>query len=106
MVPAFDIILCDDHPICQMGIEVALAKGTLKKIQLRKAFAGGEALTLAKEKKPDLVIVDLTLPDMTGVDLIKQLRGLFEDIRILVITNSSNAFILNQVVQLNVNGIL
>lgn len=57
-------------------------------IQTLKSLTGAEALTLLKEKKPQFVILDLLLPDMSGFDLLKTIRGdeALKDIHVLVLT--------------------
>lgn len=56
-----------------------------------EAGSGAEAMTIAQEHRPDLIVVDLSLPDMNGTHLIKLLRGdpQLGDVRVALYTASS-----------------
>ena len=76
-----DVLACENHPFVQLGLKASL-KETLPHLpSLRLAGSGKEALRLAQEKRPDLVIVDLGLPDMSCLELIQRLREIWTDLR-------------------------
>lgn len=76
-----DVLACENHPFVQLGLKASL-KETLPHLRsLRLAGSGKEALRLAQEKRPDLVIVDLGLPDMSCLELIQRLREIWTDLR-------------------------
>lgn len=104
--PFSDIILCDDHPICLMGIEGALKSTFADTVHIRKASLGKELLQLVSEKMPNLVILDLGLPDISGIDLIRSLREISVELKILLLTSNDNPILLNQALLYKVNGIL
>jgi two-component system, NarL family, invasion response regulator UvrY len=62
------ILIVDDHPIVRAGLRRLLAGET--DTEITEAATGKEALTLARANHPDLVILDLNLPGMGGLDLI------------------------------------
>ncbi len=104
--PYSDIILCDDHPICLMGIEGALKNAFGDSLQIRKAALGKDLLQLVNERMPNLVILDLGLPDVSGVELIRTLREISPHLKILLLTSNDNPILLNQALLYKVNGIL
>lgn len=65
------ILVIDDEPQIQRAIRTIL---TEKQFKVTTASRGGEGLTLAAANEPDLVILDLGLPDMDGVEVCRQLR--------------------------------
>jgi len=89
-----------------MGIEGALKNTFTDTVHIRKASLGKELLQLVSEKMPNLVILDLGLPDISGIDLIRTLRGISADLKILLLTSNDNPILLNQALLYKVNGIL
>ena len=80
-------VLCvDDHPIVRDGIAAII--GLQPDMMLAGAAAtGGEALERFFELRPDVVLVDLRLPDMSGFDLIKKIKGKSPNARIIVLSS-------------------
>ncbi|MGA7804683.1 PP2C family protein-serine/threonine phosphatase [Bradyrhizobium sp.] len=80
------ILIADDEPMC-----CRLLAGILRQqnfANLRFAYGGGEALQLIKSFKPDLVLLDMQMPDLDGMEVCRQVRMLpdFADVPILVQT--------------------
>ncbi len=101
-----DIVICEDHPLIQAGIKISVQDVFPDLSSLRIGGTGKRVLTLIQEKKPDLVLVDLGLPDMSGTELIQELRSLYADLMIIVITSCDQAMVLEGVRLLNVQGII
>lgn len=81
--PARDLLLVDDHPIILLAVK-SLIESKLPHFRLHSATSRSEALGLAKTVKPELALVDLTLPDGDGLDLIRDLKELSPDCGVLV----------------------
>ena len=80
------VLVVDDHPVVRMGLGSML--GSQKGIKVVGMVAsGGEALTSLPEVRPDVVLMDLRMPEMDGVDAIVALRAAEPNIKILVLTN-------------------
>lgn len=79
------ILLCDDQAIIRDGLEMLL---TLEKDMqvVGSASDGAEALELAAQKRPDLILMDLKMPGVNGIEATRQLRAKFPEIKILVLT--------------------
>jgi two-component system KDP operon response regulator KdpE len=65
------ILIVDDERPIRRFLKTALIAHDFDVVE---AFSGGDALRLASEKKPNIVILDLGLPDMDGIDVIRALR--------------------------------
>jgi DNA-binding NarL/FixJ family response regulator len=78
------ILIVDDHPIVRAGLRRLLASEA--EIEACEAEDGKEALAVFRERRPDLVILDLNLPGMGGLELIKRLRLEDADLGILVVS--------------------
>ena len=79
-------ILCvDDHPVVRNGI------GQIIDLQLdmevvASAATGEEAVSQFRQHKPDITLMDLQLPGMSGLEAIKEIRSAFRQARIIVLT--------------------
>jgi DNA-binding NarL/FixJ family response regulator len=80
-------VLCvDDHPVVRDGIE-AIINLQPDMMLAGAAATGAEALARFSELRPDVAIVDLQLPDMTGFDLIKKIKAKSPNARIIVLSS-------------------
>lgn len=77
------ILVVDDHPLVRAGV-CALIQGEPDLAVCGEAGTAGEALALFRRTSPDVVIIDLGLPDGSGLDLVKRLAGAENPPRILV----------------------
>jgi len=79
-------ILCvDDHPLLRGGI-TALVDGEPDMKVVAECSNGREAIQQQRAHKPDITLMDLQMPEMTGLDAIIAIRGEFPDARIIVLT--------------------
>ncbi len=80
-------VLCvDDHPIVRDGI-AAIISLQPDMMSAGTAATGGEALERFLELRPDVTLVDLQLPDMSGFDLIKKIKDKSPNARIVVLSS-------------------
>ena len=79
------ILLCDDQAVIRDGLEMLL--NLEKDFQVvGSAQDGSEAVELAAQKHPDLILMDLKMPIMNGIEATREIRAKFPDIKILVLT--------------------
>jgi two-component system, NarL family, invasion response regulator UvrY len=78
------ILIVDDHPIVRAGLRRLLAGE--QEIDVREAADAKEALAVFRGYRPDLVILDLNLPGVGGLELIKRLRLEDGDLGVLVVS--------------------
>ena len=79
------ILVVDDHPFLREGIAVAV-NGQHDMILIGEATTGPEALESYRRLRPDVVLMDLNLPGMGGIDAMKAIRSEFPAARIVVLT--------------------
>lgn len=79
------VMIADDHPIVREGLRAVLA--ALPDFELvATAASGGEAVTVGTAHHPDVVVMDLHMPDLDGIQATKQLLAVHPDIAVLVLT--------------------
>lgn len=79
------VLLVDDHPVVRTGLRFVLEQdGSIAVIG--EAGRGREAAYLAAELKPDIVLMDINLPDISGLDATKMIKAANAEIRVLVVS--------------------
>jgi len=68
------ILLADDHSILREGLKALIAKSSSLAV-VAEASSGVEALRLARESKPDVVIMDVAMPELNGIEATRQLMA-------------------------------
>jgi DNA-binding NarL/FixJ family response regulator len=79
------VLLADDHALVRAGIR-ALAERIEGIEVVAEAGNGAEALKLIKELKPDLVLLDISMPEASGFEVLAQQAKEFPDVRVIVLT--------------------
>ncbi len=97
------ILLVDDHAIVREGYRSLLAKQPQWSV-VAEAADGAEAYRVFKEARPDLVIMDLTMPGLGGIEAIKRMRQWDRAARILVFTMHQNAAYAVQAIRAGARG--
>jgi DNA-binding NarL/FixJ family response regulator len=83
------ILLVDDHPLFRDGVRAALASADDLEV-VGEAETVGEAVALAAELSPDVVLMDLGLPDGSGIDATRAILAAAPAVRVLVMTMTSD----------------
>lgn len=79
------IVIVDDHPLFRKGLEQLINSGDSFAV-CGEAGSAAEAMSEIRKVKPDLVIVDISLPGANGIELIKNVRAEFPKLLILVLS--------------------
>ncbi len=91
---AFSIIIADDHDIIRAGIKNILREQSDYEV-VGEAVDGEEALTKVKEFKPDILLLDISMPKISGLDVIEQIHYISPETKILIITvHKTSAYIM------------
>ena len=79
------ILVADDHPVFRTGIK-ALLQATLEIELVGEATTGDSAVELAAQLQPDLVLMDIKMPGLNGIEATRQIVHTSPQIRVLVVT--------------------
>ena len=79
------VLSVDDHPLLREGVAALIGNQT-DMVLVAEAWNGREALEQFRRHRPDITLMDLEMPDMSGIDAMSAIRGEFPDARIIVLT--------------------
>ena len=79
------IFSVDDHPLLREGL-AAIINNQPDMLLVAQAATGGEAIKVFKQHMPDVTLMDLRLPDMSGIDALMAIRADFPDARVVMLT--------------------
>ena len=79
------ILVADDHPIFRDGLRKLLEAETDFQV-VGEASDGGEAIKMAQRLKPDVLLLDLAMPQVPGLEALRELRNSVEAIRVILLT--------------------
>lgn len=82
---SISILLVDDHPVFLFGMRM-LIQAEADMSLVGEAMSGAQALELARAQHPDVIIVDINLPDMSGVEITRRVRQDHPGTRVLALT--------------------
>jgi DNA-binding NarL/FixJ family response regulator len=85
------VLSVDDHALLREGIARLIGKQSDMEL-IGEASNGREALEQFRKHHPDITLMDLQMPEMSGIDAISAIRGEFPDARIIVLTTYSGDF--------------
>lgn len=85
MLTEVRLLIVDDHDVVRQGMRGLLAPHPGWKI-VGEASSGREAICLAQQLRPDIVILDITLPEINGFDVCRQIRKRHTEVEVLVVT--------------------
>lgn len=99
------ILIIDDHPLIRDGIKTMVKdEATLQIIGSSKTAA--EALAFLATTEPDIILLDISLPDMDGLQLCEKIRAAHKKVKIIGLTSTNEAGIITGLLQRGGNGYL
>jgi DNA-binding NarL/FixJ family response regulator len=103
-VEPIGILIVDDHPIMRFGIASIISSGGMT--VLGQAGTGAEAIRIHRETRPDVTLMDLRLPDMNGVEAIRQIRAFSPAAKFVVLTTYEGDEDIHQALEAGADGYL
>lgn len=99
------IILVDDHPLMLMGI-CSMLEGKPGIEVVGTAGSGAEALELASRLNPDLMVLDIVMPGMDGIELARRMRAEMPDVALLALSSDASIATLEPLLNIGIDGFL
>jgi DNA-binding NarL/FixJ family response regulator len=99
------ILIVDDHPMMRQGLAQLINSEPDLEV-CAEADTAAQALHLVGTSKADLIIVDISLPDKNGLELIKDIRALFPELLILVVSMHDESLYAERVLRAGARGYL
>jgi DNA-binding NarL/FixJ family response regulator len=102
---ALQILIADDHEVARGGIRSILENHSNWEV-CGEARDGREAVELANKLKPDVILMDIGMPNLNGLDASRQILAIFPDMRILILTMHDSDQVVREVLSAGARGFL
>ncbi len=97
------IVLADDHPLIREAIR-SLVTGTAEFEVAGEAGDGRECLARVRELRPEIVLLDIAMPDMSGEQVARELRRLYPDVKIIALSGYTDRQFVRAMVKAGANA--
>ncbi len=98
------VIIADDHGVVRAGLRGLLASADLEVVA--EASTGREAVALAREHHPDVVLMDVRMPDMDGLQALRLIKSTMPEVSVVMLTVYANSEYLSRAVAAGAAGYL
>lgn len=100
---SYRILIADDHEIVRRGLKSILAAQADWEV-VGEALTGREAVELARDRRPDIVIMDIGMPDLNGLEATRQILKEFPGIEVLILTMHESEQLIREVLDTGARG--
>ncbi|NDC73858.1 DNA-binding response regulator [bacterium] len=101
--PTLRVVLIEDDPVYRHFVRQVLKKVDNAKL-IAECSTGTEGIEICRRERPDVLLLDLVLPDQQGVDVVKTIRPELPDIVVMMITAHSHSDLPRELLKLGVQG--
>lgn len=99
------IVLADDHELVRVGVRRLLLTDSNIEI-VGEATTGEEAVYMAQQERPDIVFLDVLMPQLNGIEAAKKIKQDLEKTRVVMLTTFEDQYYLDQALQSGADGYL
>jgi two-component system response regulator NreC len=92
------ILLADDHQIMREGLKALLGRRSSLEV-IAEAENGIQALSIARKDRPDVIVMDIAMPDINGIEVTRQLKSELPDIKIIALSMHSDRRFVSEILK-------
>ena len=100
------VLIADDHTVVRKGLRALLSAEKYSIVVIGEASNGDEAVQMAQELDPDVILMDLVMPGKTGLEAIVEIKQMQPQARILVLTSFADDENVTQAIRAGAYGFL
>src|SRR6516225_2061339 len=100
------VLIADDHGVVREGLVSMIKRNRADMTVVGEASNGREAVQLWKQERPDVTLLDLRMPELDGVEVIKEIRAADKKARIIVLTTFDGDEDIYRAIQAGAKGYL
>lgn len=100
--PEISVLIVDDTPIMRTMLKQLISNSGLTVVG--DASNGGQALELVRQLKPSVVCLDIEMPGMNGLEVLKEIKASYEDVAVVMVTGDSKAASVQQAIKDGASG--
>jgi len=104
-MPPYNIIIADDHVLFRQGLRRLIEEDPELRV-VDEAGDGLELLEIVEKFTPDMVIIDINMPRLRGLEATKFIKELYAEVKILILTMNKTKEIVYQAMNCGANGYL
>src|ERR1700751_4648133 len=104
--PRIRVLIADDHGVVREGLVSLIRRNRADMTVVGEASNGREAVELWKQERPDVTLLDLRMPELDGVEVIKEIRAADKKARIIVLTTFDGDEDIYRAIQAGAKGYL
>jgi len=102
---AIRIVLADDHDVVRAGIRGILGRQSTIEV-VGEASNGREALQMARDLKPNIIVMDIAMPELNGLEATRQIVAAEVDVKVLILSMHSSRQFVSEVLKAGASGYL
>jgi len=99
------VLVADDHPVVRAGLAAVISQQPELEL-VGEAADGSDAVTKVRERRPDVVLMDLRMPHMDGVAAIRAIKSEFPGVRVLALTTYEGGVDIHRALEAGASGYL
>jgi DNA-binding NarL/FixJ family response regulator len=100
------VVIVDDHELFRLGVKTAILSNHSDIHIVGEAETGAELFSLLAHTKADMVLLDILLPDMLGVDIVRRLKSEHPKLKILAISVDNSAYAVQELLEVGIDGFI
>ena len=99
------IVIADDHPVFRSGLNMVISNDKNLEV-IAQAENGKEAIEIIRQHEPDVAVLDVNMPEVTGFDVVRELRKYNLATEIIILTMHKDEAMFNSALDLGIKGYL